>query len=524
MNLETLPEVEVEDDPTRITNQERIDKEVADFYCSKSEKFSKKRSKSSHSINRYGKISSKSRPRRQKSRYKRHEIIIEEVPIHSKNIAPCLKKRRQDLNKCLEVYDIKLHKLRLKLKKLEKENERLKKHGSFLEKKLHSKLAVEDQSIQVVKLLNKSKKRDKILGIDLEKIFEVFVRISKIFEKIKVGFFLDSSGVLRSNGSTETGGKSSFETELELNKEIDSIGIESALKRMRCLTDNFLKSKNADLDNYINLYKLENGFESKKIQDPEVASEAIHTNQDLRKQVCQLKADLHLKNLETVNLKSEFWKVHKELLDLKSTLRDKERQFEKQTFELEIAQSSRQGQLDFENSISAGGSLRKQFGSRRRKGGFENVASVLEFQVKTPCKSGLLSSGSGINFSHNRAQRLKNLFNRNTGSRIEEDLEESEKEAENGQDYYFEVPGRTSDEERNTELLMTHDLKFCKVSPEGTDRHSQEMDGANIGGLLASRLKKRLGQLNSQSSAVLAASDKIDEVQADEIADMLLDV
>lgn len=43
----------------------------------------------------------------------RKEVIHAPVHFNTKMVAPCLKQRREDLNRCLEVYDKKLYKLQL---------------------------------------------------------------------------------------------------------------------------------------------------------------------------------------------------------------------------------------------------------------------------------------------------------------------------------------------------------------------------------------------------------------------------
>jgi predicted RNase H-like nuclease (RuvC/YqgF family) len=83
----------------------------------------------------------------------RKDVIHTTTHFDSKFVAPCLKQRRQDLNRCLEVYDKKLFKLKLKNDKLsenaekhreaflniDKENSRLVKKIAKLERKLESK-------------------------------------------------------------------------------------------------------------------------------------------------------------------------------------------------------------------------------------------------------------------------------------------------------------------------------------------------------------------------------------------------
>lgn len=276
-------------------------------------KSSKKRTKSQRKKERKEK-------RLNKSQKLRNDTIIHAKTHFNTNkfIAPCLKQRRQDLNLCLEVYDKKLFKLKLKNEKLAETSNKFKE--LMLESQTRAQ-KMDKKATKLQKKLDQLNQQEDYIPIILAKLDETYNLLKRTDEicSLLVKKFLGQTDLVRD-----------IVGEIQLRKDILNLDIHTYICDFNQFMVNFdhlrVDCENEEAEALLQA-KLKNFTNNTSI------------NAELMKTVERQNLENDQLNLRTLRSNKEVKKVLREFNQAKEEFRTREQELEKRAkeYKTEIA-------------------------------------------------------------------------------------------------------------------------------------------------------------------------------------------
>lgn len=254
------------------------------------------------------------KPRRNKS-----EAVIEAFALDSNNFAPCLKKKRQDLNKCLEVYDVKMFKLRTHCQTVVSENTVLRKKISSLKEQLQEYQDLDNINQQLTMRLRRNIHKQDCLEDRLALLKETFTACVETLEMVKSSYDFHTLKQAKNH-----------QKELEISTKLNNLN----LSKFKQEVDSLIISISNPDPNADSAFIRSTRY--KDIEDPDQHLDQAVTNHNhaMRKQLAGVKSNLVERDVQTKSLQMDYWTMHKHYVDAQEKLRKRTAEFEHQEAQL----------------------------------------------------------------------------------------------------------------------------------------------------------------------------------------------
>lgn len=258
------------------------------------------------------KFKSKKQNKKKRYKYDKSAEITQnsEYPSYLQNLQPCLKKKRKDLNECLQIYDQKMYSLKLKLEKKENQFQECKEKMIEMRSKLQKLQYANEEKERMEFELNRQKAKESAVRLEMEKWRNCFTECVVTLQDIECEY-QNRSKRLESN----------FERELELMSKINKLGLEN----MRENLDRLIYSLNDQKSDYEEKVSEKKG---EKIYS-EIAKELLEERADLRKKMVKLSTDnFIIENQKNIG-KMDYWNLVRENKQLKNIINTNQREWNK---------------------------------------------------------------------------------------------------------------------------------------------------------------------------------------------------